>query len=130
MDITIGVQHLTRELIIESDQTSDEVSTLVEAALRAAEARLRASGDIASAIRLAEINAHRGDRDEAFRWLNLAFDRMGPRPWLMPVVGVAHTADADKAKAACKYGAIDLEMKEQTLTLSAGTTLFTAMRYG
>ena len=33
VDITIGVQHLTRELIIESDQTSDEVSTLVEAAL-------------------------------------------------------------------------------------------------
>ena len=33
MDITIGVQHLSRELIIESDQTSDEVSALVEAAL-------------------------------------------------------------------------------------------------
>jgi Protein of unknown function (DUF3107) len=33
VDITIGVQHLTRELVIESDQTSEEVSALVEAAL-------------------------------------------------------------------------------------------------
>jgi len=33
VDITIGVQHLSRELIIESDQTSDEVSALVAAAL-------------------------------------------------------------------------------------------------
>jgi hypothetical protein len=49
---------------------------------RAAEARLVARTDTASAIRLAEIHAHRGNRDEAFRWLNLAFDRMGPRPWL------------------------------------------------
>ena len=33
MDITIGVQHLARELVIESDQTSDEVAGLVQTAL-------------------------------------------------------------------------------------------------
>lgn len=34
------------------------------------------------------------------------------------------TPDAAKAKAACKYGAIDLEMKEQTLTLNAGAVVW------
>ena len=33
MDITIGVQHLARELVIESDQTSEEVAGLVQTAL-------------------------------------------------------------------------------------------------
>lgn len=33
MDITIGVQNQPRELVIESDQTSDEVARLVSAAL-------------------------------------------------------------------------------------------------
>jgi quinone-modifying oxidoreductase subunit QmoA len=34
------------------------------------------------------------------------------------------TPEAEKAKAACKYGAIDLEMKEQTLTLNAGAIIW------
>lgn len=33
MDITIGVQNLPRELVIESDQSADEVTTAVTAAL-------------------------------------------------------------------------------------------------
>jgi hypothetical protein len=33
VDITIGVQHQARELVIESDQTSEEVGAAVEAAL-------------------------------------------------------------------------------------------------
>lgn len=36
MDITIGVQHLPRELVIESDQTADEVKAAVTAALAGA----------------------------------------------------------------------------------------------
>ena len=33
MDITIGVQNLARELVIESDQTSEDVAQAVSAAL-------------------------------------------------------------------------------------------------
>ncbi|MBO0899818.1 DUF3107 domain-containing protein [Cellulomonas sp. zg-ZUI222] len=33
MEITIGVQHLSRELTLESDQTADEIATAVRAAL-------------------------------------------------------------------------------------------------
>ncbi len=33
MDITIGVQNLPRELVVESDQTADEVAAAVAAAL-------------------------------------------------------------------------------------------------
>lgn len=33
MDITIGVQNLPRELVIESEQTADEVTAAVSAAL-------------------------------------------------------------------------------------------------
>lgn len=38
MEITIGVQNLARELVIESDQTADEVSAAVAAALSGAPA--------------------------------------------------------------------------------------------
>lgn len=34
------------------------------------------------------------------------------------------TPDADKAKAACKYGAIELDMREETLTLKAGAVIW------
>ncbi|MDD5241151.1 MAG: FAD-dependent oxidoreductase [Sulfuricella sp.] len=34
------------------------------------------------------------------------------------------TADADKAKAACKYGAIDLDMKEESIQLKAGAVVW------
>ncbi len=33
MEITIGVQHLPRELTLESDQTADEIAAAVQAAL-------------------------------------------------------------------------------------------------
>lgn len=34
------------------------------------------------------------------------------------------TPEAEKAKAACKYGAIDLDMKEETVTLKAGAVIW------
>ena len=34
------------------------------------------------------------------------------------------TPEADKAKAACKYGAIDLEMKEETIQIKAGAVVW------
>ncbi|MBZ0093725.1 MAG: FAD-dependent oxidoreductase [Sulfuricellaceae bacterium] len=34
------------------------------------------------------------------------------------------TAEADSAKAACKYGAIDLDMQEETLTFKAGAVVW------
>ena len=34
------------------------------------------------------------------------------------------TADADKAKAACKYGAIDLDMKEETIEIKVGSVIW------
>ncbi len=34
------------------------------------------------------------------------------------------TPEADKAKAACKYGAVDLDMKEETLDLKAGAIVW------
>jgi hypothetical protein len=49
---------------------------------RAAESRLLAGTGPANAVRLAELYAHRGQVDEAFRWINLAYDRLGANPWL------------------------------------------------
>jgi quinone-modifying oxidoreductase subunit QmoA len=34
------------------------------------------------------------------------------------------TADGEKARAACKYGAIDLDMREETITLSVGAVIW------
>lgn len=52
-----------------------------------------------------------------------------PHPMAYPMRYVLHpsalgTPDAERAKAACKYGAIDLEMKEQTLTLKVGAIVW------
>lgn len=49
---------------------------------RPAEARLLARTGPVPALRLAELYAHRKDADLAFRWMNLAYDRLGPDPWL------------------------------------------------
>jgi TolB-like protein/DNA-binding winged helix-turn-helix (wHTH) protein/Tfp pilus assembly protein PilF len=48
----------------------------------AAVERLRAATGPGPAVRLAEIQARRGDRDAAFEWIDEAYDRIGPRPWL------------------------------------------------
>lgn len=48
----------------------------------AAQSRLLEGNDAADAVRLAELHAYRGNSDEGFRWLNVAFDRLGPNPWL------------------------------------------------
>jgi quinone-modifying oxidoreductase subunit QmoA len=37
---------------------------------------------------------------------------------------ILNTPDAEKAKAACRYNAIDLEMKEETLTIKAGAVIW------
>ncbi len=37
---------------------------------------------------------------------------------------IVGTPEAEKAKAACKYGAIDLGMREETLTLKAGAVIW------
>jgi tetratricopeptide (TPR) repeat protein len=47
-----------------------------------AEARLLAGTDPVHAVRLAELYAHREKRDQAFRWMDVAYDRLGPSPWL------------------------------------------------
>ncbi len=40
------------------------------------------------------------------------------------------TADADRAKAACKYDAVDLGMKEETITLKAGAIALATPKAG
>jgi tetratricopeptide (TPR) repeat protein len=49
---------------------------------REAEARLLAGTAPAQAVRLAELYAHRNDANQAFRWMNVAYDRLGRDPWL------------------------------------------------
>jgi hypothetical protein len=52
--------------------------TAADAAIR----RLTAAGGPGSAVRLAEIYANREDFDEAFKWINTAYDRLRPDVWL------------------------------------------------
>ena len=53
----------------------------------------------------------------------LPFDMAFPQRYVLApqVIG---TADAQKCKEACKYDAIDLEMKEKTLTLTVGAVVW------
>ena len=37
-----------------------------------------------SAVRLAEVYAHRGDLDASFRWMSRAYERLGRNAWLTP----------------------------------------------
>lgn len=66
----------------------DQGLTLVYRALgqhaesQAALQRLAAGTDAATAVRLAEVYAQWGDVEEAFRWMQTARERFGPKPWL------------------------------------------------
>lgn len=51
---------------------------------RAAESRLLAGTDAADAVRLAELHAYRDEREDALRWAEVAFDRLGPNPERSP----------------------------------------------
>lgn len=66
-----------------------------------------------------EYNYGLGKRKGAYLPFSMAYPQryvIDPR-----VIG---TADAEKAKAACKFGAVDLDMKEQTLQLNVGAVVW------
>ncbi len=66
-----------------------------------------------------EFNYGLGKRKGAYLTSAMAYPQryvLDPR-----VIG---TADADKAKEACKYGAVDLEMAEQEMTLNVGAIVW------
>lgn len=66
-----------------------------------------------------EFNFNLGKRKGAYISNNMAYPQqyvLDPR-----IIG---TEDASKAKEACKYGAIDLDMQEQTLELTVGAVIW------
>lgn len=66
-----------------------------------------------------EYNYGLGKRKGAYLPFSMAYPQryvIDPR-----IIG---TADAEKAKAACKFGAVDLDMKEQTLQLKVGAVVW------
>ncbi len=66
-----------------------------------------------------EYNYGLGKRKGAYLPFSMAYPQryvIDPR-----IIG---TADAEKAKAACKFGAVDLDMKEQTLQIKVGAVVW------
>lgn len=53
----------------------------------------------------------------------LPFNMAYPQRYVLDP-SIIGTADADKAKAACKYGAIDLDMKEESIDLNVGAIVW------
>jgi quinone-modifying oxidoreductase subunit QmoA len=66
-----------------------------------------------------EFNYNMDKRKGAYRPYNMAYPQryvLDPR-----IIG---TEDAERAKAACKYGAVDLEMQEETVELKVGAIIW------
>ena len=84
--------------------------------------RCTACGDCATVVEAEfdnEFNYNLDKRKGAYLPYNMAHPQryvLDPR-----IIG---TADADKAKAACKFGAIDLEMQEEKVTLKVGAIIW------
>ncbi len=81
-----------------------------------------ACGDCAKAIETTIDNPHNYGLDR-IKAAYLPHAMAYPQRYVLDpcVIG---TADADKAKAACKYGAIDLEMRDEAIELQVGSIIW------
>lgn len=81
-----------------------------------------ACGACADAVETEFDNEHNYNMDK-HKGAYLAHNMAMPKRYVIDP-GMIGTADAQKAKDACKYDAIDLDMKEETLELKAGAVIW------
>jgi quinone-modifying oxidoreductase subunit QmoA len=116
------VRVLTMAEVTEITGSKGDYSVSVRLSPRYVNENCTACGDCASVVE--------GEVPNAFNYgLNKAKVAYLPNSMAYPMryvldASAIGTADAEKAKAACKYGAIDLDMKEENLQIKAGAVVW------
>ncbi len=113
---------ITMAEVAEIAGDSGDYTVTVKIAPRYINENCTACGECAKAVEAGfddEFNYGLSKRKGAYLPFNMAYPQryaLDPR-----IIG---TGDADKAKAACKYDAIDLDMQEETIQIKAGAVIW------
>jgi quinone-modifying oxidoreductase subunit QmoA len=113
---------LTLAEVAEVSGTAGDYTVSVKLHPRYVNDNCTACGECASAVEAEfydEFNYGMKKRNGAYLPFNMAYPQryvLDPR-----IIG---TPDAEKAKAACKYGAVDLDMQEEVISLKAGAIIW------
>lgn len=94
----------------------------ITVAPRYVNANCTACGDCARAVTATIANPHNFGRDQipaAYLPHNMAW----PQRYVIDP-SIVGTEDGEKAKAACKYDAVDLDMREETVEIACGAVIF------
>ncbi len=116
------VRVLTLAEVTGIDGVAGDYTATVKVSPRYVNANCTACGDCARAVELEvddPFNYNLGKHKAAYLPNAMAY----PQRYVLDpaIIGMP---DADKAKAACKYGAIDLDMQEETIQVRAGAVIW------
>ena len=104
------------------DGKRGDYAVSVKVAPRYVNANCTACGECAKAVEATIPNPWNYDLDR-MKAAYLPHAMAYPQRYVLDA-SIIGTLEAEKAKAACKYGAIDLGMKEETLTIRAGAVIW------
>ena len=117
-----GLNILTMAEVTDIAGEAGDYTATVKLSPRYVNENCTACGDCAAAVEAEfdnEFNYNLNQRKGAY----LPYTMAHPQRYVLDprIIG---TADADKAKAACKYGAVDLDMQEETIEFKAGAVIW------
>lgn len=113
---------LTLAEVVAVNGSEGDYSVKIRLSPRYVNEKCTACGDCAGAVEAEfddEFNYKLAKRKGAY----LAYNNAYPQRYVLDP-RVLGTADAERAKAACKYGAVDLEMQEEILELKVGAIVW------
>lgn len=116
------VHLLTLAEVVNVTGTSGDYTATVRVRPRYVNENCTACGECAKAVEAHfpdEFNYHLGERKGAYLPFNMAY----PQRYVLDPALIG-TEDAERAKAACRYDAIDLGMQEETIAIKAGAIIW------
>ncbi len=117
-----GLNILTMAEVTDITGEAGDYTASVKLSPRYVNENCTACGDCADAVEAEfdnEFNYNLNQRKGAY----LPYTMAHPQRYVLDP-RILGTADADKAKAACKYGAVDLDMQEETIQFKAGAVIW------
>ncbi len=117
-----NVRVLTLVEVVGVAGTRGDYSVTIKLRPRFVNERCTACGECAEAVSAEIPNPYNYGLDK-IRAAYLPHAMAYPQRYVLDL-SIIGTADAEKARAACKYDAIDLDMREETITLSVGAVIW------
>jgi quinone-modifying oxidoreductase subunit QmoA len=117
-----GITVLTQAEVVNVSGQEGDYAASIRLSPRFVNENCTACGACAEAVSAEYDNEFNYDMDKR-KGAYMPYNMAHPQRYVLDprIIG---TEDAEKAKAACKYGAIDLDMKEETLELKVGAIIW------